>query len=131
MNRNDFPNWIFVTHEKQPYAFANLSCTEGFKVAVRVGWDGVCVFGREGLSPSLYYMNQHEYAVLADFKGSNGIGFKAYEVGAVRLNGSLWFSDCMYEPGLINKDFQELKSLLLLFAQDPAQRNPEALYSFQ
>lgn len=115
MNKKDFPKWIFKTKNGQTYAFRNVNCKEGFKVAVRVGMDGVLVFGKNSSCPNLYYMNSQEYASLEDFKGSNGNGFKGFEVGCVRSDGSYWFSDCFFEPGLIAEDFNDVKKLLLAF----------------
>lgn len=123
MMNNQFPTWIFKNKHGMPYAFKNLKSVEGFTVAVRVGWDGVCIYGKNGISPSLYYMNSQEFASLEDFKGSKGQGFKPFEVGAVRIDGSYWFSDCIFEPGLVSEDFIELRNLLLTFAEDFKRRS--------
>lgn len=121
MNKKDFPKWIFRTNKGLTFAFRNLRCIEGFEVAVRVGPDGICVFGKNGFSPNFFYMNEQNFASLNDFIGSKGEGFKPYEVGCVRLDGSLWFSDCIYEPGLLEEDYEELKSLLTAFGWEYAK----------
>lgn len=115
MNQKDFPNWIFVNKDGVTFAFKNLLSIEGFNIAVRVGPDGVCIFAKKGISPSLYYMNPYEYATLQDFKGSNGLGFKAFEIGGWKRDGTLWFLDCIYDPGLVHEDYQELNAILLAF----------------
>jgi hypothetical protein len=124
MDKGKFPKWIFKTINGFTYAYRNIRCVAGFDVAVRVGVDGVIVFGKNGLSPNLFFMNCEEFATLEDFKGSKGEGFRPFEVGCVRLNGSHWFSDCIYEPGLIETDYEELKSLLLTFHHDHIQNLP-------
>ncbi|RHW36041.1 hypothetical protein D1B31_18330 [Neobacillus notoginsengisoli] len=111
--KEKFPGWRILNKEGITVAFKDLQCIEGFKVAVRVGLDGVLVFGKNNLTPSLGCMNPFDFASLADFKGKSGEGIRPFEVGCVRLDGSIWFSDCIYEPGLIEEDYNELKSILL------------------
>ncbi|KZE67977.1 hypothetical protein AWM68_17550 [Fictibacillus phosphorivorans] len=113
--KKNYPKWIFKTKGEVTAAFRNLQCINGFPIAVRVGLDGATVFGKNDLSPNLHYMNKEEFACLEDFIGKGRKGIKAFEVGCIRLDGSLWFSDCMYEPGLIEEDFNDLKSLLFNF----------------
>ncbi len=116
--KSKFPNWIFKTRNEMTVAFKDIRCVEGFKIAVRVGLDGVNVFEKNsGFIPNSFYMNDIEFASLEDFKGSGGEGFKSFEVGCLRFDGTHWFSDCMYEPGILDEDFEEIKSLQSAFYQ--------------
>lgn len=127
VNKHDFPKWIFKTSKQGfPFAFRNLRCVDGFHAAVRVGFDGVCIFGKNGQMPNLFYMNPIEFATLEDFKERKGRGFKAYEVGCIKGDGSPWFAYCLEEPGLIEEDYEELKSLLLAFSQFVPKQNKNA-----
>ncbi|MEK3992764.1 hypothetical protein [Robertmurraya sp. FSL R5-0851] len=68
---------------------------------------------KKRIGPNLHYLDPNVTASLEDFNGSKGEGFRPFEVGCMRRDGEYWFSDCIYEPGLIEEDFKELKSLLL------------------
>ena len=118
MLSKQFPKWKFKNKTGLLYAFRNLRCIEGFQVAVRVGVDGVMIFGKNGFSPNLFYLNPKVTASLEDFAGKKGEGFKPFEVGCVRSGGNHWFSDCIYEPGLIDEDYEELKSILMAIYTD-------------
>lgn len=99
-----FLKWIFTNKDGLTYVFRDLNCIAGFQVAIRVGLDGVILFGKNGFGPNLHYLDPRVTASLADFSGSKGEGFRPFEVGCIRRDGEYWFSDCIYEPGLI-KDF--------------------------
>ncbi|MFT9494374.1 MULTISPECIES: hypothetical protein [Bacillota] len=120
--RNKFPKWIFKERNDELAAFKNLRCVEGFSFAVRVGYDGVSVFGKNGERPSFFYMNEIELAKLEDFQGSKGEGFASFEVGCVRRDGGLWFAECLYNPGVLEEDFEELKLILKNFHRDCYER---------
>lgn len=116
--QKQFEKWIFTEKDGFTYAYRNLRSIEGFKFAVRVGLDGVILFGKNGFGPNLHYLDPHVTAALEDFDGKRGEGFRPFEIGCIQRNGEYWFSDCFYEPGLIDEDFKELKSIMLAIQLD-------------
>ncbi|MCS0824664.1 hypothetical protein NX029_11845 [Cytobacillus firmus] len=109
------PKWLIKTRGNFPYAFRDLRCKDGFNIAVRVGFDGVIAYGKNGNAPNFFIMSLETFASFEDFKGSSGEGFRPFEVGCVSLNGHPWFAECFYNPGLLEEDFVELKEVLLTF----------------
>lgn len=113
--KNQFPKWIFRNRNGITVAFKNLRSVEGFFVAARVGPDGLLVFGKNGNLPNLHYMYKEDFSSLEDFKGKSGEEIRPIEAGCIGFNDNIWLADCMYEPGLIAEDLDELKQILLAF----------------
>ncbi|WP_335690023.1 hypothetical protein [Cytobacillus firmus] len=122
-----FPKWMIKNRGNFPYAFRNLRCKGGFNIAVRVGFDGVITYGKNGIAPNFFIMSQETFASFEDFKGHSGEGFRPFEVGCVSLNGHPWFAECFYYPGLLEEDFIELQAVLLTFYQ-MSKGNEQASY---
>ncbi|MFE8701073.1 hypothetical protein ACFYKX_10750 [Cytobacillus sp. FJAT-54145] len=113
-----FPNWMF--REKGiVYGFKNLtskiwegeaSPENSMKVAVRVSVEGIFLFSKKE-NPNIAYLNPNTYLSLEEMKGLNCKGFYPIQVGWCRIDGSIAYSDGVFEPGLHPHDFMELKSV--------------------
>lgn len=114
--QEEFPNWRVVQKDAVVYAFKEVECVEGFSVAVRVGYDGIHLFAKAE-KPDPYWLTEGHFATLQDFCGSKGEGFQLIQVGEMSANGDLSFSDCLFEPGLKEDDFLELKKVLQYFGE--------------
>lgn len=115
-----YPNWLIRFKNGKMYGFCNLkSCitdtqpeTEenSFLVAVRVTIDGVFFFSKKK-EPDLYYLQQRDYLTLDETITLKNDEIHAIKVGERRVDGMIYFLDCIYEPGIHEEDYLQLRNL--------------------
>lgn len=104
----DFPSWVVRVNADKVYAFKDIRTVDRKKFAVRISIDGVFLFS-EKENPSIHYLNTGDYLTMEELKRVKNKHPMA--VGGARINGELFLSDCMFEPGLVDEDFKELMAI--------------------
>lgn len=119
MLRKKYPNWLVREKNKLIYGFKNVygiidetkpeTKENLFPIAVRVSLHGVFFFSKKE-NPDIYHLTKGDYISLEDLKGLKTKGVYPIQVGGAYEDGFIWFSDCVYEPGITEKGYLEMRA---------------------